>query len=145
MQTDPHNPDLQALIDNIREKIAADAVLVSEINEVRHQIVYSASNPHSPELGPTMMLEESICRHVVGMNFPLVIDDVQSHPLLRENPMVRSKAVGAYAGYPIRGAQDQVLAVSCGLWDRIHHWTDQEQALLSNAASEIPVMMVPIE
>ena len=136
LQTDQKTQDLLRMADKLREQLGSDSVYVTEINEDGQ--LYLASSESSPAFptGSTLDVDRSISRHVSSMNFPLVVDDTQSHPLLMGNPLTRADFIGAYAGFPVRDARRRVVAVVCATFNRLHRWTKSEQELIASAASD---------
>ena len=101
------------------------------------QIVLHSSYKTNEDTQPTeFSLKDSFCRHVHGMDFHLVIDDSPSHPLIKDNPMVKSNDIGAYAGFPIHGKDDKLVAILCALFDRMHRWSGEDQEAMKNAAPD---------
>ncbi len=76
------------------------------------------------------------------MNFPLVVDDTQSHPLIKDNPTVQDQMVAAYAGYPVRDPNRRVLAVVSAVFEGMHRWSQSELEILADAADDAAQYLV---
>jgi PAS domain S-box-containing protein len=79
-------------------------------------------------------LSHSLCQHVVTTRAPVRIDDVKSHPLVRDDPAVDELAIAAYAGAPIFAEQSQVLGALCAIDAQPRSWTDAEMQTLVELA-----------
>ena len=144
MHSDSHNSAVQDLIDKLRTKIGANCVMVTEIADKQRRVRFFSDVSGATHLGP-FTREESICSHVHDMSHPLIIEDARSHPLIKDNPSVVSSAVGAYAGFPLFGLDQRVIAVFCVLFDRIHRFSAEERRKLADAAQDISEMMVVVD
>lgn len=137
MVFEPASAALLGFLDGIREALGVNLVTLSRIGADR-QLVLATSASSGISLNRTdIPLGESICRHVEQMNFPLVVSDTLSHPLLRDVPGIMHCVSGAYLGYPVRDLDGRVLAVLAAARDRIHRWSAEEQALMAQAAREV--------
>ena len=136
VSTDQQNEKLTRFVETLRGRLSSDAVYVSSVSASEHTFVISTEHTPAFPIGTTLSLDRSICKHVAWMNFPLVVDDTQSHPLIKDNPTIRDEMIGAYAGYPVRDANRSVLAVVCAVFERMHRWTQSEQEILADAAED---------
>ncbi len=82
-------------------------------------------------------VEESFCQYVVGTDEPLVITDARTHPVTRDNPSVEAMGVVAWAGYPVRSPDGQVLGTFCVVGDRPRHWTPADLRTLETLAHAV--------
>ena len=139
-----HNPDVQSIIEQLRSALDTTAVKFSRIEATVQVIDYVSERVSGADPVVELPLEKSICRHVVSMNYPLVIDDVQSHPLTRGCLKIRETGVWAYCGFPIRALDDSIDGVVCAVHDRIHAWTQTEQDLIAVAAQDIAAVTTTI-
>jgi diguanylate cyclase (GGDEF)-like protein/PAS domain S-box-containing protein len=82
-------------------------------------------------------LSYSFCQHTVASCQPLIIDDVQGHPLVGNNPAIAEFGVVAYAGIPLVTSDGYVLGSFCVLDTRPRAWTDEEIAILKDLAAAV--------
>lgn len=82
-------------------------------------------------------LSVALVHHVARMNFPLVVSDTHSHPLLSDTPRIRQSVSGACLGYPVRDDTGRVLAVMAAYCDRIHDWNREQQQRMGESTREI--------
>jgi PAS domain S-box-containing protein len=80
-------------------------------------------------------LSHSFCQHVVTRAAPLVIEDARHDPLLQTNAAIDDLGVVAYAGYPIRSSEGEVIGSLCAIDHVPRIWTPRELALLEDLAS----------
>jgi GAF domain-containing protein len=86
-------------------------------------------------------LEESFCQYVVGSGEPLVVSDTRVDDVTRDNPSIASMGVLAWAGYPLRSPDGQVLGTFCAVdtatrtWDRYD--LEVLETLAAAASSEV--------
>lgn len=77
-------------------------------------------------------LSDSLCQFAVATEEPLVISDSHKDPLVRDMATVRSGAVGAYAGVPLRTTEGDVLGTLCVVDGSPRTWDDDHLALLDD-------------
>lgn len=86
-------------------------------------------------------VEESFCQYVVGSNDALIVDDAANDPRTCDNPSVRSMGVAAWAGFPLRGPDGDVLGSFCVVDTRRRTWSERDietlRTLAAAAAGEI--------
>src|SRR5215213_2402879 len=80
-------------------------------------------------------LSHSFCRHVVEDGDALVVEDAREDPRVADNLAVSDLGVIAYAGYPIRGRDGQVLGSLCAIDDRPRSWSTGDLEILSELAA----------
>lgn len=137
------NDRILDILDRLRVDLGAKAVVVSQIHPDKHRSIYLSNSTGKGANPVDYPLEHSICRHVWSMNHPLIVDDAQSHPLVRDNPILEIDGIGAYAGYPIQDEAGKVAATVCAFHDRIHYWSPTEKKAISDIAEELAVLITP--
>lgn len=94
-------------------------------------------------------VEESFCQYVVGSNEALIVDDAARDPRTRDNPSVHSMGVAAWAGFPLRGPDGEVLGSFCVVDTRRRTWTERDietlRTLADSAAGEIALRAAVVE
>lgn len=79
-------------------------------------------------------VEESFCQYVIGTGEPLVVGDAKVDPLTRDNPSVTSMGVAAWAGYPVRGPDGEVLGTFCVVDTVSREWSTRDLEILETLA-----------
>ena len=82
-------------------------------------------------------LSHSFCQHVVAGSEPLVIPDAREHPLVRDNPAIDDLGVIAYAGFPLRMPDGEVLGSLCAIDAKPRDWTQSELETLRDLAESV--------
>lgn len=82
-------------------------------------------------------VERSFCRYVIGTDRPLIVSDARVHPVTRDNPSVESMGVIAWAGYPVRTPDGQVLGTFYVVGDRPRDWSATDLQVLETLAHAI--------
>lgn len=77
---------------------------------------------------------ESFCQYVVTSGEPLVLGDVRGDAMTRENPSISSMGVVAWAGYPVRTPDGQVLGTFCVVDTVPRVWSGDDRELLATLA-----------
>ena len=81
--------------------------------------------------------EHSLCVNVVRSEAPYAVDDLTTHPAHAHNPGVRAGLLGAYAGVPLTLPSGEIIGSHCVIHPEPHHFTDNDLAHLSTAATQI--------
>ncbi len=135
-----------ALLDTLPEKrfdrltrLAADAlhvpvVLITLVDEELLFFVSSQGLPDSSASGWQSSPSRSLTQHVVTSGEPLVISDLRKDRRANVDPSLQESGVVAYAGIPLRTAENHIFgALSVG--DRSpREWTGPEIDMLENLA-----------
>ena len=86
-------------------------------------------------------VNESFCQYVVRSGRSLVAGDAANNPLTRENPSIKGMGVAAWAGWPLRSPDGQVLGTFCVVDVVPREWAQDEldvlEALADAATGEI--------
>jgi sigma-B regulation protein RsbU (phosphoserine phosphatase) len=82
-------------------------------------------------------LSHSICKHVVEDEAPLVISDTKSNARVRENGAVIDLNITAYAGYPLKTDNGDVIGSFCVLDTEQHTWSDDDLQCLQDLAAMV--------
>jgi GAF domain-containing protein len=110
-------------------------IMITKVTEDA-QYVLAKNGIDLPEMyKDSMPLSLSICQHTAAMDFPLVISNTITHPLLRESRAFAELNIVAYMGAPIHF--DEVYAPTgaiCAVNHRERHWNEDEIATILMAA-----------
>jgi phosphoserine phosphatase RsbU/P len=94
-------------------------------------------------------VEESFCQYVIGAGRELIVTDVAADDRSRANPSTGLMGVAAWAAFPIRSPDGQVLGTLCVLDTEPRDWTPHDLEVLSTvshaAAGEIALRMAVTE
>jgi PAS domain S-box-containing protein len=123
-------------------RLVKTPVALVSLVDIDRQVFVSAVGLDEPwaSRGQTP-LSHSFCQYVVTDQAPLVITDARADGRLCGNLAIPDLKVIAYAGFPLRSPDGQVLGSFCAIDGRPRRWTDDEvsilQDLAANAESEI--------
>jgi sigma-B regulation protein RsbU (phosphoserine phosphatase) len=94
-------------------------------------------------------VEESFCQYVIGADAELIVTDARADPRTATNPMIGSRGVAAWAGFPIRSPEGLVLGTFCAVDTVPRSWTPHDIEILDTlshaAAGEIALRMIADE
>lgn len=83
--------------------------------------------------GTSRPLSHSLCTHVVGSGEPYVVVDASEDP--RHALVHRDLGIGAYAGFPLRGARGTVLGAVCAFTPGPRQWSTFDLGVLGSLAT----------
>jgi GAF domain-containing protein len=81
--------------------------------------------------------EWSFCQHVVRNREPFVVDDAQTHPLMKDSPLVRIEGVRCYAGVPLVTFRGHVIGSFCVQGPDARSFTEDDLAQLHRFARRV--------
>jgi len=111
--------------------------LISLVDD-RRQFFKSQSGLSEPwATGRQTPLSHSFCQHVVSSGEPLIVDDANLHPLVRDNLAVADLGVVAYAGVPLFSPEGHVLGSFCAIDTQPRNWTPEEIDGLKDLAASV--------
>lgn len=108
----------------------------------RDQLMVSAATATDPATdtvaeslpaGTTRPLSHSLCTHVVGGGEPYVVVDASLDA--RHAIVHRDLGIGAYAGFPLRGARGTVLGAVCASTPGPRRWSTFDLGVLGSLAT----------
>ena len=102
-----------------------------------------------PEGSPRQnTVEESFCQYVLGGE-ALTLDDVTADERTAANPSIEGMGVRAWAGFPVRTPDGQVLGSFCVVDTTVHPWRAEDIQLLEELAAiasrEVALRMATLE
>ncbi|MGH1329715.1 MAG: GAF domain-containing protein [Paracoccaceae bacterium] len=125
---------LKVLARETRAQLGSLAVLVTELFPSHEEILAKSGVTFPEPLTNIVPLEYSICQHVVGMNYLLVVEDALTHPLLVGNKTVHDFGVMAYIGAPVYAGSEAASGAVCAIEGRPRRWSDVDVDLIKSAA-----------
>ena len=125
---------LEDLVALVQRHLQSWCAQVTRVTDDRQLVLAYAGRPlPNCNSGPTT-LDYSICQHSVAMDFPLVIDDAYSHPLMRGNRAVSEIGIGAYIGVPMHVQRGKATGAICAIELHQRRWTDDNLRLMTDCA-----------
>ncbi|MEV0329346.1 GAF domain-containing SpoIIE family protein phosphatase [Micromonospora echinospora] len=86
-------------------------------------------------------VEQSFCRYVIDADAELVVTDARADPRTHDNPSIELTGVAAWAGFPVRSVDGQVLGTFSAMATTPRDWTPRDIEVLRTlshaAAGEI--------
>lgn len=125
---------LQDLVALVQGRLDVVCALVTRVIGDHQFVLAHAGRPLAAwDAGPTT-LDYSICQHCVAMDYPLIIEDAFSHPLLRGNRAVSDLGVAAYIGAPVHLGYGRTVGAICALDFHRRNWSDDDLRLMTDCA-----------
>ena len=128
------DPSFDRLARIIREALDVSVALVSIVETERQIFPGAVGLPEPWQSERETPLTHSFCQHVVLDQAPLVIEDARVDPRLQDNGAVSALGVIAYAGFPLRDADGDIIGSVCAIEVEPRRWTATELLLLSDIA-----------
>jgi GAF domain-containing protein len=126
---------LRELLDTTRERLDAEILLITEVDRQTQYFLARSGAPLPDRFRFSVPISHSICQHTIGMRFPLIIENTNSHPLLIGSPAITELNIGAYLGVPF-GADHPALCM-CAINTKPRQWTSDHRYALSDAIKEV--------
>ena len=90
-----------------------------------------------PATGRSTPLTHAICKHVVGEQAPLRIDDAANDSRVAGNGAVLDDGTGAYLGVPVQSPDGHVLGSLCVADAQAHPWSESDLEVLGDLAHAV--------
>lgn len=129
-----NSSSLDELVGLVCERLDCAGVLITKVSDERQVILANSGIVLPSQYASSMPLSHSICQHTSAMDFPLVIDDVISHPLLSSNLSFADLGVAAYLGAPVHAVDGGATGALCAVEVRQRRWVADDIELVVNAA-----------
>ena len=78
--------------------------------------------------------EDSLCRYMIASGQPLVVDDVATDERIRTYRSVTEMGIGAWAGFPVRSKDGEILGSLCVVDTKARSWAPQDMRVLDALA-----------
>ncbi|SEL49930.1 Serine phosphatase RsbU, regulator of sigma subunit [Blastococcus sp. DSM 46786] len=131
----PPEAEFDRLTELARALLSAPFAFVTVVDDRRSYWKSCLGVNLPPGVPPQNTVEESFCQYVVSSGEPLVLADVREVPLTRANPSIESMGVVAWAGFPVRTPDGEVLGTFCVVDTQVHEWSDTDVAMLAHLAA----------
>lgn len=82
-------------------------------------------------------LSHSLCKHVVELEKPLVVANALESALIRDNGAVVDMGVKAYAGYPLKTDNGDIIGSFCVMDLEEHLWSESDLECLEDLAAMV--------
>ncbi|MBM2619628.1 PAS domain S-box protein [Actinoplanes sp. LDG1-06] len=139
-------PSLDRLTAMAARLTGARLALVSLVDDERQRFASGCGLTGRLERDRQTPLSHSFCQYVVIDEAPLIITDARADDRLHANLAIADYDVIAYAGFPLRAPNGQVLGSFCVTDDKPRAWTEEELAtvrdLAAAAESEIALRLL---
>lgn len=133
---------LQRIVEELREKLQSDGVLVVILDDQTASVVIMAGGETIEreilDANDVTLAEDSYCKYCVVTRGFSVFPDAKKVAALRGNPYI--DIVRGYVGAALI-VQDHVVGSLCATADQPRDWTDEEVALLRAQAQEVSVIL----
>ncbi|QCO58094.1 GAF domain-containing protein (plasmid) [Pseudorhodobacter turbinis] len=70
----------------------------------------------------------------IAMDFPLIIDDTITHPLLRDSLAFQDLGIVAYLGVPVHAHEGKTTGVFCAVELKQRRWSARDIEIITQAA-----------
>lgn len=132
-----NRPALDAVTHLAAQMTGALAAMVALV-EVDRQVFPSVQGLAGPPGVPDeTSISHSLCKYVVMNDAPLVVSDARTHPVLAGHPAVVQGAVVAYAGFPVRAPDGEVLGTLSVIDVVPRNWTPDHLSGLVDLATTV--------
>jgi len=124
----------------------APLAFMTVVDDVRSYWLSSQGLPAGSAMQNTV--EESFCQYVLDGD-PLVLADVTADARTATNSSITDMGVRAWAGFPVRTPDGQVVGSFCVVDTTVHEWTEQDVHLMEELAAvasrEVALRMATME
>lgn len=79
--------------------------------------------------------EDSLCHFMIGTGQPLIVEDAATDERIRAYRSVAEMGIGAWAGFPVRSADGEILGSLCAVDQRPRPWSTQDVKVLDTLAA----------
>lgn len=133
---------LEELTELVCARLGCASTLVTHVTEFGQDILAYAGMIFPAQFKKTSPLSHSICQHTVAMDFPLVVDNTITHPLLRGNLAFQDLGIAAYLGAPVHMHEGQTIGALCSLELKPRRWSTQDIEIITQAAKVADRLLV---
>jgi PAS domain S-box-containing protein len=125
---------LDGLARAARHLLGTPGAVVTLLDDRRQYMPGTDGMDYGGDGARTAPLSRSVCRFALGSTEPLVIDDLHTHHLTRNDTELQQTGVRAYLGIPLADRQGHVLGVMCAVDTMPRAWSADDIATLEDVA-----------
>jgi len=114
--------------------LGVPVALVSMIDADRQYFLSQQGLPSDFERARQVPLSHSLCKHLLEMDEPLIVEDARDDELLKDSLAIRDLNVVAYAGVPLKASDGQPLGSFCAIDHEPRVWSAEDMELLADLA-----------
>ncbi|XDA96481.1 GAF domain-containing protein [Sulfitobacter sp. LCG007] len=128
---------LEVVASRVREQLGVATVTISEVDldMIRLRAIVGERLVQAVIEG-SIPLSYSISQHVVAMNYPLIVADAMSHPLMSRAAVISENAIGAYVGAPLHRSDGTCVGALSVFERHRRDWRPEEVEVVVDAARE---------
>lgn len=128
----PQQP-LLARLNRLAQQLLGVPVSILSLIDADRQIHASQAGFTPDEVEHSEMdLQHSFCQNVASTGEALIVTDAREHPLVRDSLSIPDHDVIAYAGFPLRLDDGQVVGAFCAIDSQPREWTTEELEILKD-------------
>ena len=129
-------------VDAILQQTVEEAAAALDLPTALVSVVMGEAQYFAAEHGVTGWMAEahgtpvewSFCANAVQSGDPFVVEDASTHPVTKDNPLVRIENVRCYAGIPLTTSSGHTLGTLCVIGNEPRSFTESEMDVLRGLA-----------
>lgn len=127
-------PSFHRLVQLAAELLNAPVGFFTVVDAETSWYVASTGVPADVTSGP---VEGSFCKYVIASKEELLVADAAADERTTGNPAIAEMGVRAWAGFPVRSPDGQILGSFCVVDTVEHQWTERDRTVLGSLASAV--------
>lgn len=129
---EPQQPPL-ARLNRLAQQLLGVPVSIVSIVTGERQVHASQLGLFEDTKGPSELpMTHSFCKTIVRSGRALIVNDSREDPVVRDIPSVVELGVVAYAGFPLRLADGEVVGAFCAIDSQPREWTEAELEIVKD-------------
>ncbi len=125
-------PSFGRLVELAAALLDAPLGFFTVVDAERSWYVATSGVPDEVQSGP---VEASFCKYVIESGEPLLVSDAAADARTAGNPAIEGMGVRAWAGFPVRDPDGEVLGSFCVVDTEPHEWTLRDTTVLGSLAA----------
>ncbi|KIG13015.1 GGDEF domain protein [Enhygromyxa salina] len=131
------DPIVQSLVDRAADQLQLPVAAVSILLDSAQYFIASRGLEGWIGAAQGTPGEWAFCRHTVDARAPFLVEDAGSHPVVRDNPLVRIDGIRCYLGIPLITSNDHAIGTLCVLGDKTRAFSASEVETLRELAGRV--------